>query len=88
LQHRPSALTYAVMLALAAAGYVLAPAWTILAGAACLTLAGWRPWRLGPHSHIAWTSKTTTYFVTGILADLALAALSYGAGRIVRVLLG
>jgi hypothetical protein len=86
VQHR--ALAYALMLALALAGYANATAWLIPAGAACLTLDGWRPWRLGPHSRIAWTSKTTTYFVTGVIADLVLAALAFAAGRIVRMLLG
>jgi hypothetical protein len=84
----------AVVLALALAGYMGVAAWTIPAGAACLTLDSWRPWRLRRHwSHSgdppdAWTSKTTTYFITGVMTDLGLAALAFGAGRIVRVLLG
>jgi hypothetical protein len=83
-----------VVLALALAGYMGVAAWMVLAGAACLTLDSWKPWRAGRHwSHWgrppgAWTSKTTTYLVTGVLADLGLAALAFGAGRIVRTLLG
>jgi hypothetical protein len=87
-------IVWAVVAAVALAGYMGCPAWMALAGAACLTLDSWGPWRLGRHwSHWgrppgAWTSKTTTYFVTGVVADLGLAALAFGAGRIVRALLG
>jgi hypothetical protein len=80
-------LAYVVILALALAGYLHAPGWVVLAGAACLTLDGWRLWRLGPQSRIDWTSKTTTYFVTGVAANLILAVLAFGGGRMVRVLL-
>jgi hypothetical protein len=82
-------VTYAVILALALGGYLDAPGWVVVpAGAAGLTLDGWRLWRLGPQSRIDWTSKTTTYFVTGVAANLVLAALAFGIGRTVRVLLG
>jgi threonine/homoserine/homoserine lactone efflux protein len=81
-------ITYAVLLALALAGYVKAPGWLVLAGAACLTLDGWRLWRLRPRSGIDWTSKTTTYFVTGVMANLILAVISFGGGRMVRILVG
>ena len=87
-------IAWAVVLALALAGLMGVPAWTVLAGAACLTLDSWRPWRLGRQwSHWGqppgtWTSKTTTYLVTGVVADLGLAALAFGAGRIARALLG
>ncbi len=80
-------VTYAVILALWLAGYMNGPAWLVLPGAACLTLDGWRPWRLGRQARGPWTSKATTYFVTGVVADLVLAALSFGAGRIARALL-
>jgi hypothetical protein len=76
------------MLALALAGYANAPAWLVLAGAACLTLDGWRPWRPARSARIVWSSKTTTYLVTGIIADIGLAALAYVAGRMLRMLLG
>jgi threonine/homoserine/homoserine lactone efflux protein len=81
-------LTYAIILALALAGYLQAPGWLVLAGAGCLTLDGWRMWRLGPQSRIDWTSKTTTYFITGVAANLILATLAFGGGRMLRVLLG
>ena len=81
-------IPYGVVLAMALAGYMGAPAWAVLPGAACLTLDGWRPWRLGRQARGPWTSKATTYLVTGVVADLVLAALSFGAGRIVRALVG
>jgi hypothetical protein len=85
-------VTYALVLALGSAGYLKAPAWLVLAGVACLTLEGWRPWRStrtwGPQSRIDWTSKTTTYFVTGVVANLILASAAFAGGRIVRALLG
>ena len=85
---RAPMVTYAVTLALGLAGYLEASAWLVLLGAGCLTLNSWRPWRLGPHSRIDWTSKTMTYFLTGVIANLILSALSFGGGRIVRGLLG
>jgi threonine/homoserine/homoserine lactone efflux protein len=81
-------ITTAVILALALAGYMSASGWLVLAGATCLTLDGWRLWRLRPRSGIDWTSKTTTYFVTGVAANLILALLSYGTGRMLRIVLG
>jgi hypothetical protein len=81
-------LDYAILLALAAAAYANAPAWLVPTAAACLTLADWRPWRLGRQARAPWSSKVTTYLVTGVLAHLVLAALAFGAGRIVRLLLG
>ena len=81
-------ITSAVILALALAGYIGAPGWLVLAGAAGLTFDGWRLWRLRPRSGIDWTSKTTTYFVTGVVANLVLALLAFGVGRIVRAVLG
>lgn len=81
-------LGFAVVLALGTAGYGQAPAWLVPAGAACLTVAAWRPWRLERQVRSAWTSKTTTYLVTGIVADLGVAGLAFGAGRMLRALLG
>jgi hypothetical protein len=37
---------------------------------------------------MAWTSKTITYFATGVVANLILAALAFAAGRVMRLLLG
>jgi hypothetical protein len=77
-----------VLLALMAAAYANAPAWLVPAATACLTLADWRPWRLGRQAGAAWSSKATTYLATGVLAHLVLAAFAFGAGRVVRLLLG
>ena len=79
---------YAFILALALAGYLDAPAWLALPGAAGLTLADWGLRGLPPHARMAWTSKTTTYFVVGLIANLILAALAFAAGRMARLLLG
>jgi hypothetical protein len=81
-------LTYAIILAVALAGYLNAPALLVPAAAACLTLDSWKPWRPDRRTRIEWTSKTTTYFVTGIVADLGVTSVAFGAGRIVRFLVG
>ena len=83
-------IAYAVILAMGLAGYAGAPWWVALAGAACLALGSWRVqlWRLARQPRVAWSSKTTTYFVTGIVLDIGLAGLSFGAGRIARAALG
>jgi hypothetical protein len=84
----PRAVAYAAVLAAGAAGYANAPVWLVPAAAACLTLADWRPWRLVRQARAPWTSKTISYFVAGIIADLAIATLAFGAGRMARLLLG
>jgi hypothetical protein len=82
-------LTYAVVAAMALAGYWAAPWWLVLAGAAPLTLGAW--WTklppLGREPRVTWTSKTRTYLITGVVLDIALATLCFGAGRIARALL-
>jgi hypothetical protein len=83
-------LSYAAILAMGLAGYTGAPWWLVLPGAACLTLDSWgsRLWPLGRPPRVLWSSKTTTYFVTGLIVDISLAALGFAAGRIARLLLG
>lgn len=81
-------LAYAIVLAIGIAGYLHAPAWLVLAGAAGLTLNSWGLRGLPPRSRIAWTSKTTTYFASGVVAHLILAGLAFAAGRAVRLWLG
>ncbi len=82
-------LTYAVMIAMGMAGYWRAPWWLVLAGAAALTLGAWwmKLLQLGREPRVAWGSKTRTYFVTGVVLDIVLAALCFGAGRIARAVL-
>jgi hypothetical protein len=79
---------YAFTLATAAAGYLQAPAWLVLAGAAGLVLADWGLRGLPPLSRMDWTSKTITYFVAGVVANLILAALAFAMGRAARWLPG
>jgi hypothetical protein len=83
-------LNYAVIVAMWLAGYAGFPWWLVLAGAGTLTLGAW--WRkvlqLSREPRARWTSKATTYFVTGVVLDIALAALCFGAGRLVRWVLG
>jgi hypothetical protein len=79
---------YAFVLALGAAGYLRMPGWLVLVGATGLTLADWGLRGLPPRSRMAWTTKTTTYFVAGVVANVILAALAFAAGRAARFLLG
>jgi hypothetical protein len=79
---------YAVILALSLAGYLQAAAWLVPLGAAGLTLADWGLRGLPPRARMSWTSKTTTFFAAGLVANLILAALAFTAGRLARVLLG
>jgi hypothetical protein len=83
-------LICAIVLATGLAGYAGYPSWLVLAGAACLTLDGW--WaklrQLATRPGRVWSSKTATYFVTGVILDIALAALGFVAGRIARMVFG
>jgi len=83
-------LTYAVILVMGLAGYAGAPWWLALPGAACLTLDSWwvRLRRANRQPRVQWSSKATTYFVTGVVLDVVLAGLSFGVGRIARAVLG
>jgi hypothetical protein len=82
-------VVYVILVALAAAAYANATAWLVPAATACLTIADWRPWQQGRQPRAAWSSsKATTYLVTGVVAHLALAAIAFGAGRSIRLLLG
>jgi hypothetical protein len=81
-------LAYAIILAVGIAGYLHAPAWLVLAGAAGLTLDSWGLRGLPPRARMSWTSKTATYFASGVVANLILAALAFWAGRTARLLLG
>jgi len=82
-------LAYAVIIGMGLAGYWGAPWWLVPAGGAALSLGAWwmKLLQLVREPHVAWSSKTTTYFVTGVVLDIALATVAFGAGRIVRVVL-
>jgi hypothetical protein len=79
---------YAFILAMGAAGYLQAPGWLVLPGAAALVLADWGLRGVPPLSRMVWTSKVTTYFVAGVVANLILAALAFAAGRVAHLLPG
>jgi len=79
---------YSFIVAMSAAGYLQAPAWLVLIGASGLTLSDWGLRGLPPRARMAWTSKTTTYFVAGVVANVILAGLAFTAGRGTRLLLG
>lgn len=83
-------LTYAAIFAMGFAGYAGAPWWLVLPGAACLTFDSWgsKLWPLSRQARVTWSSKTTTYFVTGVVLYIGLAALGFGAGRIAHLLVG
>ena len=76
-----------IVVIVALAGYAGAPWWwSVVCGGACLTLEGW--WDklndLRRHGRASWSTKITTYFVTGVLSNVCLAALGYGFGRLLR----
>lgn len=79
-----------IFLVIGLAGYAGTPWWFVLAGAAALTFDGW--WMklrlLRQQPRVTWSSKITTYFVTGIVTNIGFAAFVYGAGRVMRVALG
>lgn len=88
-------VAYAFIFALALAGYLDAPGWLVAAGATGLTLADWglrgvpRSLHRGlPPPRMTWTAKSATYFATGVIASVILAALAFAAGRAARWLLG
>jgi len=79
---------YAFLLVLALAGWLDAPVWLALVGAAALTLADWGLRGLPPAARMAWTSKTITYFASGVVANLILAVLAFAAGRLAHWVAG
>ena len=83
-------LAYVIVPAMAVAGYAGAPLWVVLFGVAGIASEGW--WSklqlLRQQPRQPWSTKVTAYFVTGILGNIVLSAISYGAGRIVRATLG
>ena len=79
-------LAYVIVPAMAVAGYAGAPLWVILFGVAGIASEGW--WSKLQLLRQPWSTKVTAYFVTGILGNIVLSAISYGAGRMVRVAVG
>ena len=83
-------LAYGIFAGMAVGGYVGAPGWMVLLGAAAVLSEGWgvKLMRLRQQPRGLWTSKTITYFATGILAGIGISAAAFWAGRLVRVLAG
>ena len=83
-------LPYLIIPAMAVAGYLGAPWWVVLLGAAGIVSEGWwlKVQRLRQRPRQPWSTKTTAYFVTGILANIGLSAVSYGIARIVHAMAG
>jgi len=82
----PPMRAYLIVLTVALAGFGDAPWWSFPLAGACLTIDGWWAKIMAAHRHKSplWSSKITTYFITGALSDMCCAALSYGAGRLLR----
>jgi hypothetical protein len=75
----------AVLIVVAALlGWVGAPWWLAPLAGVALTIDAW--WAklaaLAGNRGAPWSSKITTYFVTGLVSDIGLATLSYGFGRL------
>ena len=83
-------LAYVIISAMAIAGYAGAPLWVVLFGVAGIASEGWwsklQSLRQLPSQR--WSTKMKAYFVTGIVGNIMLSAISYGVGRIVRVAAG
>lgn len=83
-------LAYVINSAMAVAGFAGAPLWVVFFGVAGIASEGW--WRklqlLRQQPSQRWSTKMKAYFVTGILGNIVLSAISYGAGRILRATVG
>jgi hypothetical protein len=77
-----------IFLIMAIGGYLGAPGWVVLLGAAAVLSEGWgmKLMRLRQPSRVPWSSKTTTYFATGVLAGIGWSAAAFWFGRLVYVL--
>jgi hypothetical protein len=78
-------LEFLIIVIVAIGGYAGAPWWLVLVGAAGLTIEGWamKLMLLRQHPKVRLSSKMTTYFVTGVLANVGFASLSYIFGQLV-----
>jgi hypothetical protein len=75
-----------LMLIAIAAGWAGAPWWfPLLAGAALSIKEWWAKLNItGRHRGLSWSSKITTYFITGVLSNMVLAVGGFGLGRLLR----
>ena len=83
-------LAFVIISAMAIAGYAGAPLWVVLFGVAGIASEGW--WSklqvLRQQPGRPWSTKMKGYFVTGIVGNIVLSAIGYGAGRILRATVG
>ena len=83
-------LAFVIISGMAIAGYAGAPLWVVLFGVAGIAWEGW--WSklqlLRQQPRQPWSTKTKTYFVAGIVGNIVLSAVGYGAGRILRATVG
>ena len=86
-RHEPM-LAPGILLIMAIGGYLGAPGWVVLLGAAAVLSEGWgmKLTRLRQQPRVPWSSKTTTYFATGVLAGIGWSAGAFWLGRLVYVL--
>jgi hypothetical protein len=77
-----------ILLIMAIGGYLGAPGWVVLLGAAAVLSEGWgmKLMRLRQQPRVPWSSKTTTYFATGVLAGIGWSAGAFWLGRLVYAL--
>lgn len=75
-----------MLVVVAVAGFVGAPAWFIFLAAGGLTIEDWaKLWPLRSPALVL-SAKMITYFVTGVVANVFYAAVSYGVGAVARSL--
>jgi hypothetical protein len=81
-------IALAILALVGLAGYAGSPVWLVPLAAAAMTLEGWwdKLLALVRQPRQPWSTKVTTYFVTGIIRDLLFAALAYALGTWARAL--
>lgn len=72
------------------AGYAALPPWVVLLGIGGMAEEGWwaKVHELWRHPRTGWSTKIRAYFVTGLVANVAVAATAYAIGRALRAVLG
>jgi hypothetical protein len=83
-------LAYVIIPAMGIAGYAGAPLWVVLFGAAGIATEGWwsKLQQLWRQPGRPWSTKTTAYFITGVIGNIVLSAISHGIGRLARAAIG
>lgn len=80
-------LEHIMLLVAGMAGFAGAPPWFVLLAAAGLTIEDWaKLWPLRSPA-VTLSTKMITYFVTGVLANIFYAVVSYALGAAARTIL-